>query len=370
MVTRAVTDDRYRVDPALARPERGRALAAFVFRVRYRGRTATLTVREGFVTDEFIDLARTEHRDAEQERRLDALKSEMADRILAQPAGAVYDADLVRPMSSATSRASFQEIPTRGGITCCWSTRTPSSTARAVRSGGAVSRAFAREGARCSSPAAPGPRSRRSPRRSALREERPRSRRSTPSTSRPSMSTPTPWRPTPGHRHLLQPDHASVHPRHADGRDVGRRLHGAGADRRADDVPDRAGGGPPHDPPGIRRDPRLRRSGDRSAPNRDYYLGGTQVAFDAIETMRRQLAVELGPHGIRFVTLASGGCPSRSPASSTVREAITEMIEAQTLLGRAATLEDVGNAAVFAASDWARSVTAAIVNVSCGTLID
>jgi 3-oxoacyl-[acyl-carrier protein] reductase len=49
--------------------------------------------------------------------------------------------------------------------------------------------------------------------------------------------------------------------------------------------------------------------GDRSAPVRDYYLGGTQVAFDAIETMRRQLSVELGPHGVRFVTLASGGVP-------------------------------------------------------------
>jgi hypothetical protein len=51
-------------------------------------------VREGFVTDEFIDLARTEHRDAEQERRLDALKREMADRVLAQPASAVYEADV------------------------------------------------------------------------------------------------------------------------------------------------------------------------------------------------------------------------------------------------------------------------------------
>jgi 3-oxoacyl-[acyl-carrier protein] reductase len=29
--------------------------------------------------------------------------------------------------------------------------------------------------------------------------------------------------------------------------------------------------------------------GDRSGPSRDYYLGGTQVAFDAIETTRRQL---------------------------------------------------------------------------------
>jgi 3-oxoacyl-[acyl-carrier protein] reductase len=110
--------------------------------------------------------------------------------------------------------------------------------------------------------------------------------------------------------------------------------------------------------------------GDRSAPIRDYYLGGTQVAFDAIETIRRQLAVELGPHGIRVVTLGSGGVPESLPEGFDGREAIVELIEGQTLLGRAATLEDVGNAAVFAASDWARSVTAAIVNVSAGALVD
>jgi 3-oxoacyl-[acyl-carrier protein] reductase len=110
--------------------------------------------------------------------------------------------------------------------------------------------------------------------------------------------------------------------------------------------------------------------GDRSGPMRDYYLGGTQVAFDAIETMRRQLSVELGPHGIRVVTLASGGIPESLPEGFDGRAEIVAMIEGQTLLGRAATLEDVGNAAVFAASDWARSVTAAIVNVSCGALVD
>jgi hypothetical protein len=91
--------------------------------------------------------------------------------------------------------------------------------------------------------------------------------------------------------------------------------------------------------------------GDRSGPMRDYYLGGTQVAFDAIETIRRQLAVELGPHGIRVVTLASGGIPESLPEGLDGRKEIVEMIERQTLLGRAATLEDVGNAAVFAASD-------------------
>jgi 3-oxoacyl-[acyl-carrier protein] reductase len=110
--------------------------------------------------------------------------------------------------------------------------------------------------------------------------------------------------------------------------------------------------------------------GDRAAPVRDYYLGGTQVAFDAIETIRRQLAVELGPHGVRVVTLESGGVPETIPDDVDGREAIVELIEGQTLLGRTATLEDVGNAAAFAASDWARSMTAATVNVSCGTLID
>jgi hypothetical protein len=48
------------------------------------------------VTDEFIDLARTEQRTADQERRLDVLKAEMADRVVTRPATDVYDAsDLV-----------------------------------------------------------------------------------------------------------------------------------------------------------------------------------------------------------------------------------------------------------------------------------
>jgi hypothetical protein len=91
LVTRAVTGDRYRVDPELARPERGRALERFVFRLIYRDETVTLELREGFVTDEFIDLARTEPRDADQERRLDVLKLEMAERVMSRPAADVYD---------------------------------------------------------------------------------------------------------------------------------------------------------------------------------------------------------------------------------------------------------------------------------------
>ena len=99
MVTRAVTGDRYRVDPELARPELGRERERFVFRLRYRDRAATLVLRDGFVTEEFVDLARTDGRDAEQEQRLDTLKRELADGVMAAAASDVFDAT---PSSSST----------------------------------------------------------------------------------------------------------------------------------------------------------------------------------------------------------------------------------------------------------------------------
>jgi hypothetical protein len=91
LVTRAVTEERYVIDPALERPERGRALARFVFEVSYRGRAVTVAVRDGYVSDEFIDLARTPDRSSEQEERLTLLKREMAERVMGVPAAEVYD---------------------------------------------------------------------------------------------------------------------------------------------------------------------------------------------------------------------------------------------------------------------------------------
>ena len=93
LVLRAVTGERYTVDPALARPDRGRAAERFVFVLANREREVTLAVRDGFVTDEFVDLARTEPRTPEQESRLTALKTEMAERVMAAPADAVYSAE-------------------------------------------------------------------------------------------------------------------------------------------------------------------------------------------------------------------------------------------------------------------------------------
>ena len=92
LVTRAVTGERYIIDSGLARPERGRTLERFVFRLDYRDRAVTLSVREGFVPDELIDLARTDPRTAEQERRFTVVKREVADRVMSRPATDVYDA--------------------------------------------------------------------------------------------------------------------------------------------------------------------------------------------------------------------------------------------------------------------------------------
>lgn len=98
--------------------------------------------------------------------------------------------------------------------------------------------------------------------------------------------------------------------------------------------------------------------------------GGFKVALDAVEGIRRQWAVELGEHGIRVVTLKTGGITETIPEDVPGRDGIVADIERETLLGRVATLEDVQNVAAFVASDRARSLTATEVNISCGAMMD
>ena len=105
-------------------------------------------------------------------------------------------------------------------------------------------------------------------------------------------------------------------------------------------------------------------------PMSGYNLGGLQVAFQAMEALRRNLASELGPHGIRVVTLQTAGVPDSIPDGFEGREAITEAIERRTMLDRAATLDDVGNVAAFAASAWARAMTATKLNITVGAQVD
>jgi enoyl-[acyl-carrier-protein] reductase (NADH) len=99
-------------------------------------------------------------------------------------------------------------------------------------------------------------------------------------------------------------------------------------------------------------------------------LGGFKIALDAMEGLRRQWAVELGPHGIRVLTMKTGGIPETIPETDPEREHIIEQLLPATLLNRAATLADVGKVAAFLASDHARTMTSTEVNISCGAIVD
>ena len=140
-----------------------------------------------------------------------------------------------------------------------------------------------------------------------------------------------------------------------------RRLRAAGAHHAADHLPDLPGGGAPHDQAAVRGDPDVRRLRGPGAAG-----GRVQVAFGALEALRRSLACELGPSGIRVLTLQTGGITETLPEGFPGRQAIVDGIESRTMLGRAATLADVGRVAAFAASDHARSMTATALNITCG----
>ncbi|ELZ05274.1 SDR family NAD(P)-dependent oxidoreductase [Natrialba asiatica] len=107
-----------------------------------------------------------------------------------------------------------------------------------------------------------------------------------------------------------------------------------------------------------------------SNPDAPPGTGGFKVALDAIEGLRRQWAVELGPHGIRVVTLKTGSVPESIPDDIEYRDEVAAATKEATLLDRAATLADVGDVAAFVASEQARTITATEVNISCGAIME
>src|SRR5262249_12249450 len=102
------------------------------------------------------------------------------------------------------------------------------------------------------------------------------------------------------------------------------------------------------------------------------------------EVMTRALAGELGPSGVRVVCLRPDATPETLNAGSHAREvfganAAREGLTAEAALAAAAgrTLlksfrkrEEIAATAAFAASGGAGAMTGAILNLTCGTLVD
>jgi NAD(P)-dependent dehydrogenase (short-subunit alcohol dehydrogenase family) len=106
-------------------------------------------------------------------------------------------------------------------------------------------------------------------------------------------------------------------------------------------------------------------------------VGGTWVAFDAVESLSRQWACELGRYGVRVIWLQTTGLPETIPDAAVLpgygtgreamnRDQLVAWMRGSTLLDRLTSLEEVGNMAAFMASDRAGAVTAAAANITCG----
>lgn len=113
------------------------------------------------------------------------------------------------------------------------------------------------------------------------------------------------------------------------------------------------------------------------------YLG-YGAACAATEGMTRLLAAELAPSGVRVVCLQPHAVPEAlargshsqrvfQPAAERAGLTVEEMLQGAaeaTLLKRLPTLGEVADVAAFMASDRAGAMTGAVVNMTCGALVD
>jgi 3-oxoacyl-[acyl-carrier protein] reductase len=96
-------------------------------------------------------------------------------------------------------------------------------------------------------------------------------------------------------------------------------------------------------------------------------MGGFSLANAAIEALTRSLAGEVGRQGVRVVGLRSNFTPETYPAAPD--EMLTSLLK-DTLLGRLPRLSDLAATAVYLASDGAGAISGAMVNLTCGAIID
>ncbi|MBA3331409.1 MAG: SDR family oxidoreductase [Actinobacteria bacterium] len=96
-------------------------------------------------------------------------------------------------------------------------------------------------------------------------------------------------------------------------------------------------------------------------------MGGFNLACAAIEALTRSLAGEVGGQGVRVVALRPNFTPETAPGIS---DSDLQPLLQDTLLGRLPLLAEVASTAVFVASDGAGAMTGVVVNLSCGAIVD
>jgi NAD(P)-dependent dehydrogenase (short-subunit alcohol dehydrogenase family) len=110
------------------------------------------------------------------------------------------------------------------------------------------------------------------------------------------------------------------------------------------------------------------------------FVGGGGPAMAAVEALTRGLSAELAPQGIRVVGLRPQAMPETgrikesfelyAKASEMTWEQFEELLAGRTHTRRLSTLAEMANVAVFMASDKASGMTGTTVNLTMGSLDD
>ncbi len=93
------------------------------------------------------------------------------------------------------------------------------------------------------------------------------------------------------------------------------------------------------------------------------------VAKAALESSVRYLANDLGPKGIRVNAISAGPIKTLSAMGVSDFGSLLQTIAEKSPLKRNVTQEDVGHAALFLLSDWARGITGQVLYVDSGYCI-
>lgn len=98
--------------------------------------------------------------------------------------------------------------------------------------------------------------------------------------------------------------------------------------------------------------------------------GGFGIACGAIESLTRTLAGQLGRSGIRAICLRSDAFPETwGTLFEGQADSPLTFMTAGTVLGRMPKIQELAEAAAFAASDRSSAMTGTVINLSCGSVL-